>query len=143
MVCGFILSMSASSIHFARWRWNRARSLKGAFNCQSVAMAARDSNSAALLKHSGTVVMGIGLAFPGYTINGRQGDGWAAPITSAGASRLSGHVACRVLDFGVFTVTRGEPGANVRQSHRADGAARADSGYCGGHHAGRHIKSEH
>src|SRR6266566_4573636 len=58
MVCGFILSMSASSIHFARWRWNRAKSLNVAFNCPSVAMAARDSNSAALLKHSRTVVMG-------------------------------------------------------------------------------------
>src|SRR5712692_95168 len=99
-----MLSMFVSSICFANWRWNRARSLKVAFNCQSVAMAARDSNSAALLKHSGTVVMGIGLAFPGYASNGRQGDGWAAPITSAGASRLSGHGACRVLDFGVFTL---------------------------------------
>src|SRR5712692_2944711 len=57
MVCGFMLSMSASSICFARWRWNRAKSLKVAFNCPSVAMAARDSNSAALLKHSRTVVM--------------------------------------------------------------------------------------
>jgi len=58
-----MLSMSVSSICFASWRWNCARFSKVAFNCLSVAMAARDSNSTALLKHSGTVVMGIGLAF--------------------------------------------------------------------------------